>query len=136
MNALKAIERTVQQEIDWYGAHFKRRKALKKLKRQEIQLAEAIKIADQKARATRQKHWVVRDFDGTLLVLDRQLLITLKAHGKLNKRATGADFDRESLYVTQITNRRFLKGDGTDKEIMVKESVLAKFVRLVFGRMI
>ena len=75
-----------------------------------------IKLADNRAKATGKKQWLVKDDKGALLILDRSEIMELKRYGKFRKEATAMDFDREALYVAQIDNRKRIKVDTTDYE--------------------
>lgn len=73
-------------------------------------------LADERAKATGKKQWVVRDYRGKMVVYNRAELVRLRELGFYSKQVTMQDFDRDALYVAQIDNRKRIKKDTSDYE--------------------
>ena len=106
-NILNAISNWFDNEFLFYKRHFIQRKKQKAIRHNEIIVKEKIEEAKRLAYITGRKHWVMRDYDGAILVADRKRILQFKASGKLDKRVIGADLDREAIYTASpITDTR------------------------------
>ena len=120
------FEQWFDDEVRWYKKIWRLRKQKRKRLRNEIIVSEKIKEAQSRAYITGRKHWVLKDFDGAIIVADRYLIHQFKRHGKLDKKASSIDLDREAIYTAWPPEKN--KTNPT-----VKESILKKFFRLVLG---
>jgi len=129
---MNQIERFFRTEYAWYVGIFKRRLAMRKMRTSKIAVAEAKMLADNKTLATGVKHWVIND-SGNFLIVNRKDILRLKREGRLDKRASSGDFDREAVYTTQIVEHRQIEKGSNYTPAKPKINPVRKFFRLVLG---
>ena len=98
INIINAINNWFDNEHLFYKRHFFQRRKKRAIRKNEIIIIEKKHEADRLAYITGRKHWVMRDYDGAILVADRKRILQFKREGKLDKRVTGVDLDREAIY--------------------------------------
>lgn len=112
MKIIDSIYNFFMREYKDYKRHFIQRKKHKAIRHNEIIVKDAIEEAKRLAYITGRKHWVMKDYDGAILVADRNRILQFKASGKLDKRVIGADLDREAIYTASPVNDSRQKRKG------------------------